>query len=159
MAALTRRKFAVLLMDALDIPDTLAHVGTRRFLAGTWPHAETGERPGLCNGVPGEGARWNPFNTTLPLAGSTFYNHLSPTTGVQNYRTAADGALAFKHTLLGDARYAAFVHALSKPGMTQRQLCIELDATPWGTHLALLEAARKAYNANRSFYNNYPIGA
>lgn len=159
MSATTRIHFARTVMSDLAIPDTLAHIGARRFLAGTWPHAETGEKPGLCNGKPGEGARWNPFNTTLVLPGSTFYNHITPTIGVQDYLTEHDGAIAVVRTLEGDARYATFLALLRKRWVTQKQLCNALDKTPWGTHQPLLENARQAYMANRGFYNYYPIGA
>jgi hypothetical protein len=42
----------------------------------------------------GGGGNWNPLNTTRPEPGSSFFNHLSPGTGVQNYPTAAVGAKA-----------------------------------------------------------------
>lgn len=42
----------------------------------------------------GGGGAWNPLNTTRPEPGSTFFNHLSGNTGVQNYNSAAQGAQA-----------------------------------------------------------------
>jgi hypothetical protein len=42
----------------------------------------------------GGGGNWNPLNTTRPEPGSTFFNHLSSGTGVQNYPSAAVGAKA-----------------------------------------------------------------
>jgi len=155
--SMTRRQFSSLLLRELGIPDTLPHVGARRFLI-SWMHAETGEKPGLCNGIPGQGARWNPLNTTLQLPFSTFYNHLSPTTGVQNYWTADDGANAFRITLEGDVRYKDFLALLAKKGVFQRDLADALDKTPWGTHQPLIGHAVDAYNNNRKFYNHYPIG-
>lgn len=42
----------------------------------------------------GGGGAYNPLNTTRPAPGSTFFNHLSSGTGVQNYSSAAEGAQA-----------------------------------------------------------------
>ena len=39
----------------------------------------------------GGGGQWNPLNTTRPAPGSTFFNHLSSGTGVQNYPNAMVG--------------------------------------------------------------------
>lgn len=155
--SMTRRQFAGMLLTELGIPNTATHVGARRFLVA-WMHAETGEHPGLCNGLQGQGAAWNPLNTTLPMPGSTFYNHLSSTTGVQNYQTAGDGAVAFRRTLEGDVRYNDFVSLLQRPFAFQRDLADELDKTPWGTHQPLIGNAVDAYNSNRKFFNRYPCG-
>lgn len=160
MSATTRMKYAQNhLLPAVGVKYDFTRLGARRFLAGTWPHAETGENPGLCNGRSGEGARWNPFNTTLALAGSTLYNTLSPGFGVRNYDSADQGALAFAQTLRGDVRYADLLRLLRKRFVTRRQLIAALDASPWGTHQPLLGEADQAYMANRDFYNDYPIGA
>lgn len=154
---MTRRQFAGMLLKEMGVPDTDAHVGARRFLVA-WMHAETGEHPGLCNGVSGEGAAWNPLNTTLKMPGSTFYNHLSTTTGVQNYATAKDGTVAFRRTLEGDTRYAELVSLFKTPGSTQADLATALDKSPWGTHKPLITVAIEAYNHDRKFFNRYPIG-
>jgi hypothetical protein len=154
---MTRKRFASLLLDELGVPDTLLHIGARRFLTA-WMHAESGEHPGFCNGVPGQGAKWNPLNTTLQLPGSTFYNNLSTTTGVQNYKSSGDGTRAVAITLRGDARYADFLELLAKPGVFQRDLADAIDKTPWGTHQPLIGEAVDAYNRNRKFFNTYPIG-
>lgn len=154
----TRRIFAETLLTAAGVTPNLLHVGARRFLCA-WMHGESGEKPGLCDGVPGHGARWNPLNTTRKLPGSTFYNHLSPTTGVQNYLTREDGARAFILTLNEDARYADFLRLLRKEMVTQRQLGRALDKTPWGTHEPLVTNMIQGYNSDREFFNHYPIGA
>lgn len=160
MAATTRIWFAQhYLLPAIGVTYGPSRLGARRFLAGTWPHAETGEKPGLCNGKPGEGAKWNPFNTTLQLPGSTFYNTLAPGVGVQNYVSAEQGAQAFARTLTGDVRYGPFFDLLRKRWVKQADLIEALDASPWGTHEPLLDYAFQAYMAHRGFYNYYPIGA
>ena len=166
MSATTRQNFAQrFLLPALGVRYDPSRIGARRFLAGTWPHAETGENPGLCNGVPRQGARWNPFNTTLPMPHSTLYNELSPGFGVRNYATATDGAQAFAMTLTntknpdGTLMYGEFLRLLRKRFVTRKQLIAALDKTNWGTHEPLLSAADGAYMANRGFYNSYPIGA
>jgi len=157
MPTMTRRAFAHILMEELGVPDTLAHIGARRFLVA-WMHGESGENPGFCNGVDGQGAKWNPLNTTLPLPGSTFYNHLSPTTGVQNYRFAPDGALAVRQTLEGDKRYAQLLALFHKSFVRQRELGDALAKSPWGTHEPLVTNMLNGYNNNRRHFNTYPIG-
>ncbi len=141
-------------MAGLGIPNTLVHRGARRALVA-WMHAETGEHPGLCNGLPGQGARWNPMNTTMFMVGCTAYNSVP----VRNYLTQADGARAVVLTLEGDARYAPVIAALRKPFVTVKTVNAAIAVSPWGTPGWLLEDARTAFNANRAFFNTYQIGA
>jgi len=150
----TRQHHAVLIMGLLGIPNTITHVGARRALTA-WMHAESGEHPGLCNGLPGQGARWNPLNTTLALPGCTSYNSVP----VRNYAAQADGALAVVRTLEEDTRYAPVIAALRKPFVNVKTVNKAIAASPWGTPGWLLEDARTAYQRNRAFYNTYPIGA
>jgi hypothetical protein len=117
-------------------------------------HAESGEHPGLCNGKAGQGAAWNPLNTTLALPGCTSYN----TVPVRNYASQADGARAVALTLHGDQRYAPVLAALARPFVTVKAINATIAASPWGTPGWLLEDARTAYNADRAFFNLYPIG-
>lgn len=141
-------------MSLLGIPNTVAHRGARRALVA-WMHAETGEHPGLCNGVPHQGAKWNPLNTTLWMPLCTDYN----TVPVRNYATQASGASAVARTLRGDVRYVPVIAALARPFTTVKAVNAAIAASPWGTPAALLEASRQAYNRDRAFFNSYPIGA
>lgn len=47
----------------------------------------------------GGGGAWNPLNSTQKMPGSTFFNHLSGSTGVQNYTDPTEGALATAKTI------------------------------------------------------------
>jgi hypothetical protein len=58
----------------------------------------------------GGGGAWNPLNTTRPMPGSTFFNHLSSGTGVQNYPNAAIGAQATADSI-NNGRYPSIVAA------------------------------------------------
>jgi hypothetical protein len=58
----------------------------------------------------GGGGTWNPLNTTRPEPGSTFFNHLSPGLGVQNYPNAAVGAKATADSI-NNGRYPSIVAA------------------------------------------------
>jgi hypothetical protein len=58
----------------------------------------------------GGGGAWNPLNTTRPMPGSTFFNHLSSGTGVQNYPNAAVGAQATAESI-NNGRYPSIVAA------------------------------------------------
>lgn len=130
--------------------------GAHRALCA-WSIAESGVRP--CNGEPNQGANYNCWNTTLKLIGSTYYNHLTPTSGVQNYPTAAKGAEAFAKTLHGDARYAPLLDALVRPYVSMKTVLAAVDESPWGTHEPLLTAVRERYLADMAVINNLPVGS
>lgn len=150
--SITRIEFAVGILEGLGIGTGWAHRGAKRALV-SWMHAETGEHPGYCNGLLGEGARYNPLNTTLPWPLATDYNNV----GVKNYPTARAGIAATVATLK-ESQYAGIVQLLALPLASAKSINRAIDASPWGSHEPLLSEALSSYNTNRSFYNNYPVG-
>jgi hypothetical protein len=128
--------------------------GAHRALCA-WSIAESGTRP--CDGD--VGANWNPWNTTLQLPGSTFYNLLASGIGVQNYTSAAQGAQAFAKTLHGDVRYATLLEVLARKYVSVKTVFLALDASPWGTHEPLLTAVRERYAADMETINELPVGS
>lgn len=149
----TRIEFA---RDCLIAATGVSRRGARRALCA-WSIAESGTRP--CNGQPNQGANYNCWNTTLQLPGSTFYNHLSPTTGVQNYVSATQGCQAFAKTLHGDARYADLLEVLGRKYVSMKTVFQALDASPWGTHEPLLTAVRERYAADMTIIDELPVGS
>lgn len=149
--SLTRMQFAT---QCLIATVGVAPRGARRALCA-WSIAESGTRP--CDGR--LGAAWNVWNTTLPLPGSTYYNHLTSTSGVQNYASAAQGAEAFARTLHGDARYLTLLDALARPFVYAHTVLHAIDGSPWGTHEPLLGDCLTRYNKDRAIINLLPVGA
>jgi len=72
-------------------------------------------------------ARYNPFNTTPRMTGSSAYNRV----GVQNYPDPQTGVNATVKTIL-NGRYANLVAAL-RAGTSSRAMAQALAASPWGT--------------------------
>jgi hypothetical protein len=72
-------------------------------------------------------ARYNPFNTTQRMPGSSAYN----TVGVQHYPDPQTGVNATVKTIL-NGRYANLVAAL-RAGTSSRAMVQALAASPWGT--------------------------
>ena len=58
----------------------------------------------------GGGGIWNPLNSTQKMTGSSFFNHLSGNTGVQNYVSAQQGAQATAATI-DNGNYPSIVAA------------------------------------------------
>lgn len=147
------------ILAELGIAHGWKHTGSKRALV-SWMHAESGEQPGLCNGIPGQGAAWNPLNTTLNLGAGCTSAHNYNSVPVRNYLSQECGARAVANTLLHtpDQGYEAIVAALAKPFNTVKAINRAIDASGWGTHLALLTAAASAYAKNRTFYNTYSVG-
>jgi hypothetical protein len=68
------------------------------------------------------GARYNILNTTQPMPGSTYFNHLSGSSGVQNYTSYAQGIQATQLTIqnglygaLSEAIFTNNSNALNPP--------------------------------------------
>jgi len=75
----------------------------------------------------GKGGRYNPFNTTWKLPGSTRMN----SHGVQNYQSLEDGLVATVKTLR-NPRYSCIVNGLKNDiGASQISQCTSLET--WGT--------------------------
>lgn len=66
----------------------------------------------------GGGGAWNPLNTTRPEPGSTFFNHLSGGTGVQNYTSLSQGAQATADSI-NNGRYPSIVAAFKSGSALQ----------------------------------------
>jgi cell wall-associated NlpC family hydrolase len=73
----------------------------------------------------------NPFNTTQPMSGSSFYNNLGGGIGVRNYTTAQQGIDA-TITTLTNGRYGNIIGAL-REGDNAMKAAAALAASPWGT--------------------------
>lgn len=132
---MTREEFFTALLNyGLGIsPSTWAVVK----LVG-WSVAESGTLP--LTGVPGEGARYNPLNTTYPMAGSTDYR-ATPT--VQSYASVEDGILATARTLklatvgAGPSGYDAIRQALKH---RLRNFPKAVGNSQWGTSGPMVRA-------------------
>lgn len=129
------------------------HVGALWALGG-WMVAESGHEP--CTGVSGQGAAYNPLNTTLHQVGSTQYN----SAGVQNYASYTGGVQATVDTL-NDPRYAKLVKTMKTAGTTgeAQRVLWEVTGSPWGTPGHLLYTALATFVADRSTYNRIPVGS
>ena len=152
MATPTRHQFAHDVLLGVAGVSGLNYLGPLWALVG-WTIAESGSHP--CNGVSGQGARYNPLNTTLVLPGSTSYNSI----GVQNYTSYEQGVQATVSTL-SETPYAKVVKALNHTGQYDRAALVlwEVVGSPWGT------AGKDAYNGladfldDKSFYNQLTLG-
>jgi hypothetical protein len=85
----------------------------------------------------GGGARYNPFNTTLRLPGSTTYNSV----GVQNYVDAAQGVEATVKTLKENhgQRYHLIRRRL-RANASAGEIVRAFGESAWGTNLTLVLA-------------------
>lgn len=108
------------LLRAVGAPVTRENL--RALLA--WQRAEGGR------------ATYNPFNTTQPAAGATWYNTFGPNGEfhVRNYPDAETGRHATATTLL-NGRYPGILKAL-RAGNNGVAVAAAIDASPWGTHSA-----------------------
>lgn len=139
----------------------LARLGCYQLAAfralGAWELAESGPSdlgPGFCNGVPGEGAKWNPLNTTMPWPNSTDYN---TSAHVKNYKTFVDGREATVKTLLL-TQFRPIVDALRTDGGGVQPIFDAIGSTPWGTSTKGLEDAWQRYKDSPEEFNGYRIG-
>jgi murein DD-endopeptidase MepM/ murein hydrolase activator NlpD len=73
----------------------------------------------------------NPFNTTQTMPGSTAYNNVPGTAGVQNYSTPGQGIAATIATLT-NGRYGSILDAL-RQGNNAQAVASAVGASPWGT--------------------------
>ena len=97
-------------------------------------------------------ARNNPFNTTQPKPGSTFYNCLKKgvsgcKSGVRNYLNSQDGIDATVRTIK-NGRYQNIINAL-KTGDSAEKSALALKSSPWGTGELALKVVR-GYNSGSS---------
>lgn len=90
----TDQAFWALVLADMGAPDTPSNVQGLQ----AWSEREGG------------GGAWNPLNTTRPEPGSTFFNHLSSGTGVQNYTSMQQGAQATADSI-NNGRYPSIVAA------------------------------------------------
>lgn len=134
----------------------LARLGSYQLGAwrafGAWELAESGTN--VCNGISGQGAKWNPYNTTMPAPNSTCYNQPAC---VRNYPTYLSGVQATVKTLNLNA-YGPIRAAITTDGVSARQVMEAIATTPWGTSLEGLLNALEEYQLHRSYYNGLPIG-
>jgi|SRR5215472_12015353 len=78
----------------------------------------------------------NPFNTTQTMPGSTAYNQVAGTAGVQNYSTPGQGIAATINTL-NNGRYGGIIDAL-RAGNNPQAVASAVGASPWGTSGSLM---------------------
>ena len=78
-------------------------------------------------GGPNHGGKYNPWNTEEPMPGSTYYNHTGGSSGVQNYKSPAQGVQATVK-VLNNGDYDAIVKQLK----TGKGLG---GSGPWGPEL------------------------
>lgn len=116
MAKITRVDWAKLLCGWMHFPKNEENL----WALVAWQAAEGGEN----------GAKFNPLNTTLIMAGSTKFNP----TGVQNYTSLEQGLEATSRTLRQKAHpsYAPIRHSLlvGKPAHITLEF---VEASEWGT--------------------------
>lgn len=76
-------------------------------------------------------ARFNPFNTTLPMQGASAYNSV----GVRNYASPEAGIDATLRTLQGRyPHYNQILGGLQAGNVPWQSLAAQVEASPWGTH-------------------------
>jgi hypothetical protein len=96
----------------------------------------------------GGGARFNPFNTTLRMPGSTNYNSV----GVQNYVTAAQGVEATVKTLKENGHGYEKIRKLLRANGSAAEILKAIGASDWGTSgtvaLAVLEDIQHSRKPN-----------
>lgn len=112
-----------------------------------WSAAESGSA--ICNGT--HGAKFNLYNTTWSLPGSTRYNSV----GVRNYLSFTDGVVATVATL-SLSYYSELVEAC-KDGAGLGHLANLLSHCPWGTGDAIW-AGIDAVKKNPDSYRSIQIG-
>jgi hypothetical protein len=114
---MNRGQFVTEVLKALDAPVT-KH--TRRALQAQLQ-------------TEGGSAKYNPFNTTLKMPGSTDYNKIAPGVAVQNYTSAAQGIAATVKTLHGASHgYERIVRRLRKNAFAIA-ICMAIVESDWGT--------------------------
>lgn len=159
-----------MILGQLDIKPDLLHVGSRRALVAWMGPESSWTAP--CNGVPGQGARFNPLNTTLFVAGGTMPNTYNEEPGVQNYTSALFGAEAVAETLrqgFVTENYGPIIKALAKPGSTVKEILHRVAESNWGTFLhpdhtpnyVFADAIADTYNhsrAQRKHFNSVLVG-
>jgi hypothetical protein len=87
----------------------------------------------------GGSAKYNPFNTTLKMPGSTDYNKVAPGIAVQNYISAEQGIAATVKTLHGTGHgYEKIIRRLRKNAFAIA-ICMAIVESDWGTGEAISE--------------------
>lgn len=131
----TRGTYARAVLTKMGMKPTLANRRKTRervtFMLA-WGRGEFGEHP--CNGVPGEGAKFNLFATTRYVPGAWPYNSFGPSDHpmhVYNYPTWKVGVQAIADTL-ANGNYDALV-AVIRAGQSASDMCAALAMSPWGT--------------------------
>lgn len=84
----------------------------------------------------GGDARYNPFNTTLRLPGSTTYNSV----GVQNYTDAAQGVEATVKTLKEQGHGYHKIRRRLRANASAGEIVRAFGESAWGTNLTLVLA-------------------
>lgn len=86
-------------------------------------------------------ARFNIYNTTLEMPGSTLFNELGPGFGVRNYASYDDGVTATARTLNRGAdrneHGYALIRRLMRNNAPAARILEAVEASDWGTGLGL----------------------
>jgi len=98
-------------------------------------NGESGAEP--CNGVPGQGARFNPLNTTYNLPPCTDYNSVH----VRNYASWSQGIAATVATYKL-VYYVKVRAAMLDPKASAVDVAEAIAASPWGTGQLAVTATR-----------------
>lgn len=161
----SRYDLAALILKHLGIGSGWKHLASRRALVA-WMGPESGWTS-PCDGV--AGARFNPLNTTLFVAGGTSSHKYNQVPGVQNYESADFGAIAVANTLLNSEvryNYGPVIDALRTPFNRQRTILARVAESGWGTfhhrdgtpNYEFVGQIVSTYNHNRTKYNNVLVG-
>jgi hypothetical protein len=156
----------ILRQVGVEHPYKYRHIGARRALVAWMGEESSWFAP--CNGVPGQGAAFNPLNTTQNVAGGTsgLYNKVP---GVKNYFSALYGAEAVAQTLSqGGHNYEPIVALMNKKYVHGVDILKAVADSDWGTfhnadgspNYELAQAIMDTYNnsKNRDVFNAVQVG-
>lgn len=136
---ITRGQFWNRMLDELQAPKT---IHTRRF-GLAWMQTE------------GNGGRFNPFNTTLKMPGSTPLP--GNDAGVQNYPSLNTGLEATRRTLTQTPGHGyELLLGKLRANASARELCEALIASDWGTEALILRVLDDVRDDYRT-YADKPI--
>jgi len=147
-----RLEFAKRVLSNLEIP---TRTKAANALLG-WMIAESGAN--LCNGVPGNGARYNPLNTTKVMGEKCDISNYN-SVGVKNYASKKCGVQATVATL-ENPRYRDVVRQLKRviyPGWRNR-FANAVQESGWGTSAAGVLAGIDAVEREPARWRNIPVG-
>lgn len=89
--------------------------------------------------VEGGHAKFNPYNTTWEMPGSTPYNFVAPGVAVQNYVSPRQGQEATIKTFRSKGHGYERIIKLMKEDAPAWQICVAIVESDWGTGEAVTE--------------------